>query len=531
MRTILFSCVLAGLSAVTASAGKVPVLSVMAPDRPELPGSVVYLDVNLSDIPTNEFRVALSVSNPICLQPTFRDSLWVSAYAASRMTGKSLSGRCLQVHLPYAFHGTSASVAMTLGIAAALEGRTLPTDFAVTGEILPNGLVGPVQGMPSKISAAAEAGIRRVAIPTKPLTEKIGGKEIDPVEWGRGLGVEVVRVRTLAEVRAWMERKPYVESEIDERSALALPPAVSEELTRQTMSLLARLAKSGSTNAEEKVHAEMKAGRLFSARQLATLDLAQRMAGLRSPLPELVAGAADMGAGDWIATELFGLTEKLRQEGEQGAPGDMQAQGGHFVSWSKALQVQQAVALLGVLGQKSPKAEDLSVLSGLSYALADLFEQFAITSVSNVRGTSVDRTYQSLYPIDPPLLIWKLATMCLQGGILKMTRAHLAWSIASGSAEIARYGGKVELCEDRKADTLTVTYGCVVYLDEYVDGSRKAALAAIAAERARGGFPALAIDAFECGERSRLQGKDDLTARLTAFASYVRAYLLCGDLP
>jgi uncharacterized protein len=61
--------------------------------------------------------------------------------------------------------GPSASGYITVALFALMNNLTLRGDMAMTGIILPDGLVGPVGGVSQKVSAAAEKGIKTVLVP------------------------------------------------------------------------------------------------------------------------------------------------------------------------------------------------------------------------------------------------------------------------------------------------------------------------------------------------------------------------------
>jgi uncharacterized protein len=62
--------------------------------------------------------------------------------------------------------GPSAGAAMTVLTVAVLDGEDLAQDAAMTGTINSGGIIGPVAGVPAKISGAREAGIKKVLIPS-----------------------------------------------------------------------------------------------------------------------------------------------------------------------------------------------------------------------------------------------------------------------------------------------------------------------------------------------------------------------------
>ncbi len=76
----------------------------------------------------------------------------------------------IHVHVPAGAtpkDGPSAGVAMFIALASLVNGRTVRSDTAMTGEISLRGLVLPVGGIKEKVVAAAAAGITRVMLPAR----------------------------------------------------------------------------------------------------------------------------------------------------------------------------------------------------------------------------------------------------------------------------------------------------------------------------------------------------------------------------
>ncbi|MFH1053737.1 MAG: S16 family serine protease [Candidatus Woesearchaeota archaeon] len=119
--------------------------------------------------------------------------------------------------------GPSAGAAIAVLTAASLKETDINEDVTITGTINSGGIIGPVGGIKQKIEAAASDGISKVLIPkgesiTKQeisLNESINctlaedgiacdksafndtNQTIDLVEYGHGLGIEIIEVRTL----------------------------------------------------------------------------------------------------------------------------------------------------------------------------------------------------------------------------------------------------------------------------------------------------------------------------------------------
>ncbi|AIG97584.1 S16 family serine protease [Archaeoglobus fulgidus] len=109
--------------------------------------------------------------------------------------------------------GPSAGGVMTVATVAALKNLTIRDDVYMTGMIYPDGYIGPVGGLKYKLEAAAKNGAKIFLIPQGQrityVEEKkvrrvgiisyieVGYKELDLVEYGKKLGVNVYEVATL----------------------------------------------------------------------------------------------------------------------------------------------------------------------------------------------------------------------------------------------------------------------------------------------------------------------------------------------
>lgn len=89
--------------------------------------------------------------------------------------------------------GDSASISVATAVLSALESVPVRQDTALTGSLTVRGVVLPVGGVTAKITAAAEAGITRVIIPSANLGDVTLAQSIKEK-------IEVIPVKTIAEV-------------------------------------------------------------------------------------------------------------------------------------------------------------------------------------------------------------------------------------------------------------------------------------------------------------------------------------------
>ncbi len=111
--------------------------------------------------------------------------------------------------------GPSAGAVMTIATIAALKNLSLNKDVYMSGMIYPDGFIGPVGGLNYKLEAVARDGGKIFLIPhgqkvvlvQEKVVKKVGliniisssYRELDLVEYGKKLGVEVYEVATINE--------------------------------------------------------------------------------------------------------------------------------------------------------------------------------------------------------------------------------------------------------------------------------------------------------------------------------------------
>ena len=82
--------------------------------------------------------------------------------------------------------GESAGAAATIATLAALEGKDVKTNVAITGTINPDGSIGPVGGIPQKTKAVADAGYTLFLVPKgqSGMSRDVAGNSLEVREVG-----------------------------------------------------------------------------------------------------------------------------------------------------------------------------------------------------------------------------------------------------------------------------------------------------------------------------------------------------------
>jgi len=111
----------------------------------------------------------------------FGPSAQIALYVAARYSGRPYTNytALLRVLASDAqVGGPSASGYITVAFFALMNNLTLRDDMAMTGIILPDGLIGPVGGVLQKVSAAAGQGIKTVLVPMGEAPSGVSGVRV-----------------------------------------------------------------------------------------------------------------------------------------------------------------------------------------------------------------------------------------------------------------------------------------------------------------------------------------------------------------
>ena len=182
-----------------------PVLTVAQDATGHYSGRLLNLELSVSHKTDNRpLLVAVAEDRPSGVGEQFRAAMWSAASTVALERGSTLRGYKLEVTAEEAIDGPSVGAMMTFAIMNTLDGNRMPTDFAFTGSILPNGSVGYVGGLVQKIEAAKAAGKKRVFVPAYYRAEQDlnTGEMVDLKRKCTELGLEFIPVANIREAYA-----------------------------------------------------------------------------------------------------------------------------------------------------------------------------------------------------------------------------------------------------------------------------------------------------------------------------------------
>lgn len=101
-------------------------------------------------------------------------------YRTAHALGLSTDSWTVLLSVPYqgtTIYGNSLSAMVALSVVALAKGEVIPPDRVITGTVTPDGRIGPVSGIPLKVTAANQARLPMVLVPDKQETTQ-GNREI-----------------------------------------------------------------------------------------------------------------------------------------------------------------------------------------------------------------------------------------------------------------------------------------------------------------------------------------------------------------
>lgn len=219
-------------------------------------GKISYLPLKFTRTKEDKpLRIMLADDTPNGSGKTIHSSVWLAAVTAAMLRNDTMHGATISVEFSGNVDGPSAGGVTCLAILSAMDGLSLPDDFAMTGTILPDGTIGVVGGVPEKMRAAAKAGKKRIFIPAFLRFEK----NVDLQRLADELKVKLYRVENIGEAYAVLHGKKYSGNEyVNVRDMTRLPQETEDVLTATYKKYLEKV------NAEIKAQPKLKEGIILS---------------------------------------------------------------------------------------------------------------------------------------------------------------------------------------------------------------------------------------------------------------------------
>jgi hypothetical protein len=169
---------------------------------------------------------------------------WLAASGSAAMMGALASAadpRAIDIGFTITgpIDGPSGGAALTVGVLAAIRGLELQDGVTMTGTISPDGSVGRVGLVSTKVRAAAAAGYEVMLVPRANSTDRDPDTGLDVVSLGESLGIEVRPVANVGEATAAFTGMPVT---LGADTPPAPGPAVAAVVRRTAEAMVDRLA-------------------------------------------------------------------------------------------------------------------------------------------------------------------------------------------------------------------------------------------------------------------------------------------------
>ena len=193
---------------------------------------------------------------------------WTAASSSAAAVGTLASTRSprdlsIDFEITGPIDGPSGGAGLTVGVIAAARKTELLDKVTITGTINPDGTVGPVSYIPTKMRAAAREGYRTIVIPSLVTKEfdQATGREVNLRRFGRSLGLRVVPVELLGQAYAAMTGKGLFPTYPKARAAMR--PQVQEVTRSQARAAVTQAADvlAGTTGAPASLEAQARVAR------------------------------------------------------------------------------------------------------------------------------------------------------------------------------------------------------------------------------------------------------------------------------
>lgn len=346
-------------------------------------GTTGETTLSRTDAADGDFRVEFSANEVDGIGAASQAGAWNASIISTLLLGQPLEGE-FRFETSGRVDGPSAGALTTAGLIALARGEEFLDGVTMTGTINATGTIGPVGGIPEKLTGASEAGFDTVLIPlgqrNAPDHE---GTPVDVVREGERLGVEVIEVGDIYE---------------------AYQHLTGQQLDAPALGTDPRLDNASYDKVAAQVNATL--GRYDSA--LSQFNgLAPEMTSVLAPFTEVAATQAarardlqqqGLQAGAFnSASNAAALMETLYAGGNLMTPLLTQGLAGVETLVTQALDIAPAetkvFALLDQLSTYTPQT--LADVEGLVNAYALAFDAYSLLMFAQQRLTVIQQTYEA----------------------------------------------------------------------------------------------------------------------------------------
>jgi hypothetical protein len=164
-----------------------------------------------------------------------------AAVAQLQLENALLGGR-IELSNSQPVEGPSAGALFGLGMVCLLREKTIPPDTTMTGTLNPDGSIGPVAGIPEKMTSAHAAKITRLLLPAcqRTVRDPATGTTVDIAALAASLPIHVEFAATLSEAYALITGEPLHPTQPSSIEP-TLPDAVKQTLSNECRSLLEKI--------------------------------------------------------------------------------------------------------------------------------------------------------------------------------------------------------------------------------------------------------------------------------------------------
>ena len=177
-------------------------------------GGIEPAGISIDSAGTPGFTVELATIEAQGAGPMWEAATASAAMVATLYSGLDPAKLSFDFTITGPIDGPSAGGILTVGLLAALRGVDFKPEMTMTGTITPEGSIGVVGLVKTKIESAASQGYKKILIPvdTRYTVDPETGQELDLIEYGKTLGVEVQTITTVAQAFELLTGEPFIDS-------------------------------------------------------------------------------------------------------------------------------------------------------------------------------------------------------------------------------------------------------------------------------------------------------------------------------